>query len=133
MTPPPRWLPPRSSWSRENRMTGRLEIEAPGGIGEVEPGADLAGLLLAACALRDGDIVTITSKVVSKAEDRFRDGTRDDALPEETVRVVARRGPTTIVRNRQGLTMAAAGIDASNVAAGKVLLLPEDPDSSARR
>jgi coenzyme F420-0:L-glutamate ligase/coenzyme F420-1:gamma-L-glutamate ligase len=77
--------------------------------------------------------VTVTSKVVSKAEARYVDGTRDDALPGETVRVVARRGPTTIVRNRQGLTMAAAGIDASNVTPGRVLLLPEDPDASARR
>lgn len=114
-------------------MSGRLEIEAPGGIGEIGPGADLAAMLADACELRDGDIVSVTSKVVSKAEDRFRVGTRDDLLPGETVRVVARRGLTTIVRNRQGLTMAAAGIDASNVEAGKVLLLPEDPDASARR
>lgn len=114
-------------------MTGRIEVEAPGGVGEVRPGADLAALLLAVVTPRDGDIVTVTSKVVSKAEDRFRPGTREDALPGETTRVVARRGPTTIVRNRLGLTMAAAGIDASNVAPGQVLLLPEDPDASARR
>jgi coenzyme F420-0:L-glutamate ligase/coenzyme F420-1:gamma-L-glutamate ligase len=114
-------------------VSPRLEIEAPDGVGEVEPGADLAGLLLSVCTPRDGDVVTVTSKVVSKAEGRFVDGTREDALPGETVRVVARRGPTTIVRNRQGLTMAAAGIDASNVTPGRVLVLPEDPDASARR
>ena len=59
-------------------------------------------------------------------------GTREDALPGETARVVARRGPTRIVRTHHGLTLAAAGIDASNVAPGHVVLLPVDPDGSAR-
>ena len=77
-------------------------------------------------------MVAVTSKVVSKAEGRVRAGDRDAALSEETVRVVARRGDTVIVRNRLGLTMAAAGIDASNVAPGHVVLLPVDPDASAR-
>jgi len=117
-------------------MTGALEVTAPGGVGEIVAGDDLAALVLEAFSavggLRDGDIVTVTSKVVSKAEGRTVAGTREDALPGETVRVVARRGPTTIVRNRQGLTMAAAGIDGSHVAPGQVLLLPEDPDASAR-
>ncbi len=49
------------------------------------------------------------------------------------MRVVARRGPTTIARTRHGLVMAAAGIDASNVTAGRLVLLPLDPDASARR
>ena len=111
---------------------GRLEVVAPEGVGEVTAGTDLAHLLLAHTELRDGDIVSVTSKVVSKAEDRRREGTREEALPGETVRVVARRGETTIARNRLGLTMAAAGIDASNVEQGHVLLLPEDPDASAR-
>jgi coenzyme F420-0:L-glutamate ligase / coenzyme F420-1:gamma-L-glutamate ligase len=61
-----------------------------------------------------------------------RAGDRDAALAEETVRVVAQRGPTLIVRNRLGLTMAAAGVDASNVEAGSIALLPLDPDASAR-
>lgn len=117
-------------------MSGGLEVVAPDGVGEVRPGDDLAALALEAFArvggLRDGDVVTVTSKVVSKAEGRLVEGTRDDALPGETMRVVARRGPTTIVRNRQGLTMAAGGIDASHVEPGRVLLLPEDPDASAR-
>ena len=60
----------------------------------------------------------VTSKVVSKAEGRVVPGTREEALPGETARVVARRGPTTIVRTHHGLTLAAAGIDASNVAPG---------------
>lgn len=112
---------------------GRLEVVAPDGVPEVREGDDLAELLLPLVELHDGDVVVVTSKVVSKAEGRVRRGSRDEALAGETVRVVARRGPTTIVRNRLGLTMAAAGIDASNVEAGSVVLLPLDPDGSARR
>jgi coenzyme F420-0:L-glutamate ligase/coenzyme F420-1:gamma-L-glutamate ligase len=114
-------------------MTGRIEVVAPDGIPEVRPGADLVAVVLPFVDLADGDVLVVTSKVVSKAERRVVPGSRDDALAGETVRVVARRGPTTIVRNRLGLTMAAAGIDNSNVAAGSVALLPLDPDASARR
>ncbi len=110
----------------------RLEVVAPDGAREVRPGADLVEILLPLVDLADGDILVVTSKVVSKAERRVVPGTRDEALADETVRVVARRGPTTIVRNRLGLTMAAAGIDNSNVASGSVALLPLDPDGSAR-
>jgi coenzyme F420-0:L-glutamate ligase / coenzyme F420-1:gamma-L-glutamate ligase len=109
-----------------------ITVQAPDGAPEVRPGDDLAALVAELCALADGDIVSVTSKVVSKAEGRVRPGTREEALPGETQRVVARRGPTTIVRTRHGLTLAAAGIDASNVAPGTVVLLPEDPDASAR-
>jgi coenzyme F420-0:L-glutamate ligase/coenzyme F420-1:gamma-L-glutamate ligase len=108
----------------------RLEAWPVDGIGEVTAGTDLAGLLLGA-DLRDGDVVLVTSKVVSKAEGRVRAGDRDDAVTAETRRVVARRGPTRIVENHLGLVMAAAGVDASNVAEGHVVLLPEDPDRSA--
>jgi len=110
----------------------RIEVFAPDGLPEVTEGSDIAALVAAGVDLRDGDVVVVTSKVVSKAEGRVRTGGRDDALAEETVRVVARRGATSIVRNRLGLTMAAAGIDASNVAAGSIVLLPSDPDASAR-
>lgn len=109
-----------------------ITVWAPDGAPEIEPGDDLAGVVAGLVELADGDILTVTSKVVSKAEDRIRPGTREAALPGETHRVVARRGPTTIVRTRHGLTLAAAGIDASNVAPGTVVLLPEDPDASAR-
>ncbi len=109
-----------------------ITVQAPDGAPEVGPGDDLAALVAELFDLADGDIVTVTSKVVSKAEGRVRPGTRDDALPDETRRLVARRGPTTIVRTRHGLTLAAAGIDASNVAPGTVVLLPVDPDASAR-
>jgi coenzyme F420-0:L-glutamate ligase/coenzyme F420-1:gamma-L-glutamate ligase len=102
------------------------------GLGEVTAGTDLAALLLSSVELLDGDVLVVTSKVVSKAEGRVVTGDREDALPGETDRVVARRGPTTIVRTHHGLVIAAAGIDASNTAPGTVVLLPVDPDGSAR-
>ena len=110
-----------------------LALHAPDGVGEVVPGADLAALVAGALELVDGDVVVVTSKVVSKAEGRLVEGARDDAVRAETVRVVARRGPVTIVENRLGLVMAAAGVDDSNVSVGTVALLPLDPDASASR
>jgi coenzyme F420-0:L-glutamate ligase / coenzyme F420-1:gamma-L-glutamate ligase len=108
-----------------------IEIFAPDGIGEVTEGTDLAGLV--APFVADGDVLVVTSKVVSKAEGRVVTGDREQAIRDETVRVVARRGPTSIVETRLGVVMAAAGVDASNVAPGSVVLLPLDPDASARR
>ncbi|NEC53740.1 coenzyme F420-0:L-glutamate ligase, partial [Actinospica acidiphila] len=104
------------------------------GLPEVRPGDDLAKLIAAAAPdLADGDVLLVTSKIVSKAEGRIVEAAdREAAIDAETVRVVARRGPLRIVENRQGLVMAAAGVDASNTAPGTVLLLPEDPDASAR-
>ncbi len=114
----------------------RLAATAVPGIGEVGPGDDLAGRLATALAAAglpgDGDVVVVTSKVVSKAEGRVVAGDRDRAVDEETDRVVAVRGGTRIVRNRLGLVMAAAGVDASNTEPGTVVLLPADPDASAR-
>jgi coenzyme F420-0:L-glutamate ligase/coenzyme F420-1:gamma-L-glutamate ligase len=112
---------------------GEVSAYAPDGVPEVVAGDDLVTLLLPLVDLVDGEIVAVTSKVVAKAEGRVVAGDRDELLPGETVRVVARRGPTTIVRTRHGLTMAAGGIDNSNVPRGSVVLLPEDPDASARR
>jgi len=102
------------------------------GIGEVAAGTDLAGLLVERADLRDGDVLVVTSKVVSKAEGRVVRTSREEALAEETDRLVARRGGTSIVRTRWGLVMAAAGIDASNTEPGTLVLLPRDPDASAR-
>ncbi|MFI7441311.1 coenzyme F420-0:L-glutamate ligase [Nonomuraea indica] len=111
----------------------RVEVIPVTGIGEVRPGDDLAALLKDA-DLRDGDIVVITSKIVSKAEGRVRRAPdRTAAIEDETVRVVARRGDTVISETRHGFVMAAAGVDASNTDPGTVLLLPEDADASARR
>lgn len=104
------------------------------GMPEVRPGDDLAKLIAATGpGLVDGDVLLVTSKIVSKAEGRIVEATdREAAIDAETVRVVARRGPLRIVENRQGLVLAAAGVDASNTPAGTVLLLPEDSDASAR-
>ncbi|MFI6083645.1 coenzyme F420-0:L-glutamate ligase [Streptomyces sp. NPDC051217] len=109
-------------------------VRALDGLPEVRAGDDLAKLIVAAGpGLVDGDILLVTSKIVSKAEGRIVEAQdREAAIDAETVRVVARRGPLRIVENRQGLVMAAAGVDASNTPSGTVLLLPEDPDASAR-
>jgi coenzyme F420-0:L-glutamate ligase/coenzyme F420-1:gamma-L-glutamate ligase len=125
----------------------RLSAWALDGLPEVRSGDDLAeviGRALIATAetdpelgLADGDIVSVTSKIVSKAEGRMRIAAdREAAITEETVRVVASRehpgGVTRIVENRLGIVAAAAGVDASNTPDGTILLLPEDPDASAR-
>ncbi|MEV8018182.1 coenzyme F420-0:L-glutamate ligase [Streptomyces sp. NPDC086554] len=104
------------------------------GLPEVRQGDDIAKLIVAAePGLADGDVLLVTSKIVSKAEGRIVEAAdREAAIDSETVRVVARRGTLRIVENRQGLVMAAAGVDASNTPSGTVLLLPEDPDASAR-
>jgi len=113
---------------------GAVTVLPVTGLPEITAGADLAALIAeAAPDLRDGDILVVTSKVVSKAEGRVVTVPREQAIEAETVRVVARRGPTTIAQTRHGLVLAAAGVDESNTAPGTVVLLPEDPDESARR
>jgi len=115
-------------------VAAKLTVTGLPGLPEIEPGADLAALIVrAAPDLADGDVVVVTSKIVSKAEGRVVMADRDSAIEAETVRVVARRGPTTIAETRHGLVLAAAGVDRSNTAPGTVVLLPEDPDASARR
>ena len=116
-----------------------LKVFALGGFGEIVAGDDLGVLICEAAQSRliDGDIVVVTSKIVSKAEGRTALAVdREQAITDETVRVVAARahpgGVTRIVENRQGLVMAAAGVDTSNAPEGVVLLLPVDPDASAR-
>lgn len=115
------------------------QVWALPGMPEVRPGDDLAKLIADAATsgglpgLAHGDVLLVTSKIVSKAEGRVVEATdREAAIDAETVRVVARRGRTRIVETRHGLVMAAAGVDASNTPSGTVLLLPEDPDASAR-
>ncbi|MCU1481664.1 MAG: coenzyme F420-0:L-glutamate ligase [Subtercola sp.] len=119
-----------------------LEVYAVGGMPEIVAGVSLAGVIgdaveASGLTLVDGDILVVTSKIVSKAEGRsVRADDREAAITAETVRVVATRvhpgGVTRIVENRQGIVQAAAGVDASNTPAGTVLLLPLDPDASAR-
>ncbi|MGC4894797.1 coenzyme F420-0:L-glutamate ligase [Micromonospora sp. DT31] len=120
----------------------RLEILPVPGIGDVTEGDDLAALIAGAAPwLRDGDVLVVTSKIVSKAEGRLVDvpadgperlAARDRVLAGETARVVASRGATRIVQTHHGFVMASAGIDASNVDKTRLVLLPVDPDASAR-
>ncbi len=118
----------------------RLSVLGLGGIGEVRAGDDVSGLILAALAaspeeaLRDGDIVVVTSKILSKSEGRAVPAEqRDDRIRAATQHTLARRGATRIVRTASGLTLAGAGVDNSNVDPAQVLLLPLDPDASAVR
>jgi coenzyme F420-0:L-glutamate ligase/coenzyme F420-1:gamma-L-glutamate ligase len=166
--PEPRRLTARTSASQggaihfriEDRLA-RIEIIPLTGIGEVLPGDDLAAHVSEAVAreglvIAPGDVLVVTQKIVSKAEDRFV--VLDTVVPgAEAVRLaeVTRKDPrlvelvlseaTTvvravphvlIVRHRLGLVMANAGIDRSNIGAGsedRALLLPVDPDASAER
>jgi coenzyme F420-0:L-glutamate ligase / coenzyme F420-1:gamma-L-glutamate ligase len=120
-----------------------IEIRPVTGLPELRPGDDLAGLIAAAAPwLREGDIVVITSKAVSKVEGRLlavppdpvgRELARQAAIDAETVRLVASRGRTRIVQTRHGVVLASAGVDASNVRRDELALLPLDPDASASR
>jgi len=117
-----------------------ISVHPVPGLPEFAPGDDLAGEIAGAAPwLADGDVVVVTSKVVAKVEGNLvrvepgtdREAARQRAIDAETVRVVARRGPLKIVETRHGWVVAAAGIDASNVAADALVLLPEDADASA--
>jgi coenzyme F420-0:L-glutamate ligase/coenzyme F420-1:gamma-L-glutamate ligase len=141
----------------------RLELVAPGGIGAVRPGDDLARLAVDALRregieLRDGDIVVLAQKIVSKSEDRYvaldsveptpravelaaacmKDPRLIELVLRESRKVLRVAPNVIVVEDRRGLVLANAGIDQSNVEAdpsgrGQALLLPEDPDASARR
>jgi coenzyme F420-0:L-glutamate ligase/coenzyme F420-1:gamma-L-glutamate ligase len=114
---------------------GTLQVIPVTGIGEVDAATDLVELTRRHVPfLADGDVLVVSSKIVSKAEGRaVHAPDREAAIDAEAVRLVARRRGTRIVETRHGLVLAAAGVDSSNVALGTVLLLPLDPDDSARR
>ena len=117
----------------------RLEVFGVGGLPEVGRGDDLAGLIAGATDLRDGDVVVVTQKVVSKAEGAMAEVDPDDprghrqVVEDESVRVLRRRGDLVISETRHGFVCANAGVDLSNVERGRAALLPEDSDRSARR
>ncbi|MDP7703577.1 MULTISPECIES: coenzyme F420-0:L-glutamate ligase [unclassified Mycobacterium] len=125
----------------EHGAAATVEILPVTGLPEFRPGDDLSAALSAAAPwLRDGDVVVVTSKVVSKAEGRLvpapeddeeRDRLRRKLVDEEAVRVLARKERTLITENRLGLIQAAAGVDGSNVGRRELALLPLDPDASA--
>ena len=109
----------------------------------VTEGDDLVTMFLEALdasgiTLEDRDLVIVTSKVVSKSEGRVVpfDGTEEhkaSLIEGESVRVLRRRGPLRITETRHGFINANAGIDLSNTDEGTAVLLPKDPDRSARR
>ncbi|HEY7761623.1 MAG TPA: coenzyme F420-0:L-glutamate ligase, partial [Actinomycetota bacterium] len=116
--------------------SGPVDIVPVAGIPEIHSGDDLAAAIepgLLEAGVDEGDVVVVTSKIVSKAEGRLvPDHDRDDTIAAQTTRVVARRGDLMIAETSHGFVCANAGVDASNVDAGSLALLPEDPDGSAR-
>ena len=140
-------------------MSARLELVALDGIGEIQPGDDLAAVIVDAATatgvdLTDADVLVITQKIVSKAEDRLvqlasvepsafavewagrwgKDPRQVELVLRESSSIV-RMGPGGLIisRTRHGLVCANAGVDVSNVGGGDVAsLLPLDPDASAR-
>ncbi|HLI15050.1 MAG TPA: coenzyme F420-0:L-glutamate ligase [Acidimicrobiales bacterium] len=118
---------------------GALTLLPVTGIGEVRRGDRLGALVARAVALHDGDVVVVTQKAVSKAEGRVVpiDESDPDArlalVAAESVRLLRRRGDLVIAETRHGFVCANAGVDLSNVEAGHAVLLPLDPDRSARR
>ena len=125
----------------EHGSGAAVELLPVPGLPEFRPGDDLAAAIAAAAPwLRDDDVVVITSKVVSKCEDRIvaapadpdeRDALRRKLIDAEAVRVLARKGRTLITENAIGLVQAAAGVDGSNVGSTELVLLPVNPDASA--
>ncbi len=113
------------------------------GLPDFRPGDDLAAAILSAAPwIADGDVLVVTSKVISKVEGRLvasptdraqREALRQKLIDQETVRVVAVVGRTRIVENRLGIVAAAAGVDGSNVRLDEIALLPIDSDASAAR
>jgi len=130
-----------------------LSAEALAGLPEIVPGADLAALIAAHAELRDGDVVVVAHKAVSKAEGRVRrladvtpgkrahelaaahakDPRHVQVVLDETAELLRAARGVLICVTHHGFVCANAGVDASNAEAGTLVLLPEDPDASARR
>jgi len=129
------------SGAGEHGAAAAVEILPVPGLPEFRPGDDLTAALAGAAPwLRDGDVVVVTSKVLSKCEGRIvaapadpeqRDQLRRELIDGEAVRVLARKGKTLITENALGLIQAAAGVDGSNIGTTELALLPVDPDGSA--
>ena len=123
------------------------------GLPEIREGDDLAGLVVERARLEDGDVVVVAQKAVSKAEGRVvriddlepserarelagdeRDPREVEAVLREAKRIVRERGPLVIAETRHGFICASAGVDHSNAPEpGMLVLLPVDPDDSAKR
>ncbi|WP_030515008.1 coenzyme F420-0:L-glutamate ligase [Nocardia sp. NRRL WC-3656] len=121
---------------------GEIRIIPVPGLPEFRPGDDVAEHIAAQAPwLADGDVLVVTSKIVAKAEGRIveaprdpdeRDAVRRKLVDAEAVRVLARKGRTLITENHIGIVQAASGVDGSNVEQGELVLLPTDPDASAK-
>ncbi len=135
-------------------MAARVEVEAIAGLPEVRPGDDLAALLATSTRFAAGDVLVVAHKVVSKAEGRVvalgdvvpsaravelatpwgKDPRQVEVVLRESAEVVRADRGVLICRTRHGFVCANAGVDASNAGArGELVLLPLDPDASARR
>jgi coenzyme F420-0:L-glutamate ligase/coenzyme F420-1:gamma-L-glutamate ligase len=130
-----------------------IEIHPVEGLPEIRAGDDLGAMIAARVELRPGDVLVVAQKAVSKAEGRVvrldeieasaqarelaggdEDPRRLEAILRETVRIVRARPPLVIAETRHGFVCASAGVDASNAPEpGTLVLLPLDPDASARR
>ena len=135
-----------------------VSIQGIEGIPEIQPGDDLGRLIAEACrnqgvTLQDGDVLVVTQKAVSKSEGRFvnlndiepsalaieiatpweKDPRHVEVVLRESRRIVKMDRGVIICETRHGLVCANAGVDASNVPGGQLMLLPADPDASARR
>ncbi|SUA73001.1 F420-0--gamma-glutamyl ligase [Nocardia otitidiscaviarum] len=126
----------------DHAVGGELRILPVHGLPEFRPGDDLADALAARAPwLADGDVLVVTSKIIAKVEGRIvaaptdpeaRDAARRELVAREAVRVLARKGRTLITENKLGIVQAASGVDGSNVEQGELVLLPVDPDASAK-
>ncbi len=120
----------------------RLEIRPVPGIAEIQPGDDLATMIVDAVStdgweIMDRDVVVVTHKVVSKQEGRIveipDEATYRALVEDESVEIIRRRGDLVIAQTSHGFICANAAVDRSNIAEGFALLLPIDPDRSAHR
>lgn len=135
-----------------------VTIQGIDGLPEIKPGDDLGQMIADVCArqgvtLEDGDVFVVTQKAVSKSEDRYvnledvepsalatqlatqwdKDARHVEVVLRESKRIVKMDRGVIICETRHGLVCANAGVDASNVPDGLLMLLPADPDASAQR
>tara|TARA_B100001939_G_scaffold70783_1_gene59153 strand:- start:3469 stop:4167 length:699 start_codon:yes stop_codon:yes gene_type:complete len=117
----------------------KLEIIPLEGIPEISPGDDLVEIIGQLDNIQSGDILVVTQKIISKAENQMIKIDPNDPLSHkplverESVRILRRRGDLIISQTKHGFVCANAGIDLSNVERGQAALLPDDSDRSARR
>jgi coenzyme F420-0:L-glutamate ligase/coenzyme F420-1:gamma-L-glutamate ligase len=129
-----------------------IELLPVRGLPEIRAGDDLAALIVERIALAEHDVVVVAQKVISKVEGRIvrldeieasakahelagdeRDPREVEAVLREAKRIVRERGPLVIAETRHGFICASAGVDHSNAPEpGTLVLLPVDPDASAR-